>query len=227
MENFKESIDKKLESLPEDIREAISSTDVPRKIQSIMQKYSIHLDAALDIETEVSLVMLGLQNPADFIRNLRENAGLSPEDARNVATDINDTIFKPIRNSLVGIQPKPEEGKLTPKPETENKLPPPPGFKGPYTKPEPHIKEESSTSPKLDVPSTKDTGNAIPTLESEKKDTAPLPTEPRQSIVEQKLNTLVSLPKEETNKSTPVLGTDGQKPGKRGYVADPYREPTK
>jgi len=94
----------RFDGLPTDIQAAMGSTHVVEKLQALGQKYSLHLDQLGQLETCVTKTMLGIDKTSDFIENIEENLQISTEDAINIATDVNISIFLPIRDSLMKIQ---------------------------------------------------------------------------------------------------------------------------
>lgn len=95
-----DEIDKKFNSLPKDIRDAITSADVDSKITELAKKYRLHIDKAEELSDETGLVMLGLTHPQDYLRNLKRRLELPDDLARDLVADVNEQIFKQIRESL-------------------------------------------------------------------------------------------------------------------------------
>ena len=89
-----------MQSLPADVRAAIVSVDYETKLQEITRRQKLLIDQAGKLEMETTLVMIGLEPLSDYIANLERELGLSEERAREVAVDVSDNIFKPIRASL-------------------------------------------------------------------------------------------------------------------------------
>ncbi len=86
--------------LPEDLKDAISSSDSANTIQIIGKKYSLGIDKVGELADEVGLVMLGLTAPKDFIPNLAKRIGGDKENLRKIAEEVNTQIFKRVRGSL-------------------------------------------------------------------------------------------------------------------------------
>ena len=93
-------ISDQIAKLPAPIRNAIASVDYPAKLEQIAKDNKLMLDKAGKLETETTLVMLGLEPLADYLDNLQNNAGLTKNEAIAVAHDVNETIFKSIREAL-------------------------------------------------------------------------------------------------------------------------------
>ncbi|MCK5021860.1 MAG: hypothetical protein KAR54_01255 [Candidatus Pacebacteria bacterium] len=99
MFEFKQLKEKFL-SIPEDVRAAISSTDIAQKLQELGNEYSLQLDEIDKLFNEIGFVMLGLKKSSDFVKNIQNVSGLSYEKSKQLAEDINNSIFKDIRESL-------------------------------------------------------------------------------------------------------------------------------
>lgn len=100
MDYSKEQIEQYFLNLPPDVQDVMSSATVGEELMKIAQKHSLHIDTIDMLYEEVGKIMLGINHPRDFIRNLQKTIGLSPDAARAIAEDINELIFKPIRESL-------------------------------------------------------------------------------------------------------------------------------
>ncbi len=89
-----------LKTLPLEIRQAIFSIDYPKKLQDVVRNNKLMIDQAGKLEAETTLVMAGIEPLDKYVGNLRENVGLSSIQASVVAHDVNELIFKNIRESL-------------------------------------------------------------------------------------------------------------------------------
>ena len=108
-------IAEQMEKLPEDVKQAIISVDYKTKLQEITKKQKLLIDKAAKLELETTLVMIGLEPMTDYIDNLQREMELPPVRAKEVAMDVNELIFKPIRVSLQNMSEelKPTEEKVT------------------------------------------------------------------------------------------------------------------
>lgn len=100
MEHEADLLQKKFESLPDDVRNAITSAEVAQTLRKIVADNDLDFDQATSLEKEVGYVMLGLTHPNSFVRNLRDKLSIDHGAAKNIAEKINELIFKPIRISL-------------------------------------------------------------------------------------------------------------------------------
>lgn len=99
-ENTLEQIKARLAELPEDVRAAITSADLGKKIQEVGARQGLHVDQMADLEDEVSLTMLGFSPLDGFEKRLESSLKLNPDAARKLAEDIGGNIFGPIRESI-------------------------------------------------------------------------------------------------------------------------------
>jgi hypothetical protein len=93
-------IAEQMNKLPEDVVAAIISVDYKAKLQDITKRQKLMIDQIGKVEMETTLVMLGLEPVADFAGNLQRELEVTAERAKEIATDISENIFKPIRVSL-------------------------------------------------------------------------------------------------------------------------------
>lgn len=95
-----ENIKQYYKKLPERVKEAYSSADITNTLQEIGKKHKLHVDKLGEFIDETGLVMLGVTHPSEYIGNIKKRLGVDSEQARAVAQDVNEQIFKPIREEL-------------------------------------------------------------------------------------------------------------------------------
>lgn len=103
----KQLLKERYKQLPPPIKELVSSGEFEKKFQELYKKWGVHIDVATQIENETMLVLLGLEPPHGFARNLVSKTELEPEQVGDIAMDINNTIFQPLRKTLLRMS---EEG---------------------------------------------------------------------------------------------------------------------
>lgn len=99
-DTIKQDLKKQLESLPINVQKAISDVNLPIKLQEIVKNNKLMIDQAGDLEMETRLVLLGLEPLDNYVGNLVKNVGLSSIQASIVAHDVNELIFKNVRDTL-------------------------------------------------------------------------------------------------------------------------------
>lgn len=86
--------------LPKDVQEAILSVNYGAVLTDITKRYRLHIDQGAKLETETTLVMLGLSAPKDYLKNLIFEARIEPKIAEPIVAEVNEKIFRPIISSL-------------------------------------------------------------------------------------------------------------------------------
>ena len=101
MKNFTEKqIAQMYDNLPEDLKDSIFSVDTTSVINEIGRKYGLAIDKIGDLANETGMVMLGVTHPNEFIGNLADRLEVDKEKARAIAGEINEQVFKKVRESL-------------------------------------------------------------------------------------------------------------------------------
>jgi hypothetical protein len=101
--------------LPKDVMQAIVSVDYKSKLREITSRQKLFIDQGGKLEMETTLVMIGLEPLSDYITNLQKELGVTYTKAKEVAMDVSENIFKPIRDSLRVM----DESLKNPTPKTE------------------------------------------------------------------------------------------------------------
>ena len=110
MKNFTEKqIAQMYDNLPEDLKDSIFSVDTTSVINEIGRKYGLAIDKIGDLANETGMVMLGVTHPNEFIGNLADRLEVDKEKARAIAGEINEQVFKKVRESLRKIHNMREE----------------------------------------------------------------------------------------------------------------------
>ena len=99
-EQKENSLEKLYEQLPQNVQEAISSVAIAEKLQEIAKKNGLHIDEAGIVSDEATMVMLGIENPKDFVYGLQNKLKLPREKVVELAKNVDKEIFEPIRESL-------------------------------------------------------------------------------------------------------------------------------
>lgn len=99
-EETQKIIAEQMKKLPKDVVEAIISVDYKTKLQEITKRQRLMIDQAGKLEMETTLIMIGLEPLADFVENIEREFGVNSVRAKEIAMDVSENIFKPIRESL-------------------------------------------------------------------------------------------------------------------------------
>ena len=93
-------LEEKYRDIPDDVREAISSVEVNKKLRDLTDKYKLQFDEAENLTKEIGFVMLGLKPRQDFVKNIQIATELDYETSKLIAEDVNNLIFHNVRESL-------------------------------------------------------------------------------------------------------------------------------
>lgn len=125
MDFTKEQIKAAFQKIPSDIRDIIASVDKADALYAILEKYKLHVDKVGELGKQVDFVLIGLLHPSKFTESIQKKLEVSEADARAIAQDVNEKIFRPVRESLKklhgiadGVDPTPTStaSVITPKP---------------------------------------------------------------------------------------------------------------
>jgi len=86
--------------LPQKLRETIPSVETADKIRAAAEKNKLSKDQLWDFSYIVGMVLLGETNITEFVKEIRDKCGLNEETARQVARDINQSVFLPVKEEL-------------------------------------------------------------------------------------------------------------------------------
>jgi len=101
-----EEIQQRFETLPQEIKDAIASTDVHDSLKAISTKYGLHIDQQGELVDLVGLVMLGLSPAKDFVSDFSQVTGVNTAVAQKIATEINAQVLDKIRSSMRAFEEK-------------------------------------------------------------------------------------------------------------------------
>ena len=209
----------RFESLPDDLKIALTSEEVDASIQSVAKKHFLHIDQTGELADETGLVMLGLTKTDEYISNLKERLGVPQQKASEIAKDIDEKVLRPIKASLIATSERstedleqPEQEEILDREQIMKEI-------------DEHLQDtnyESDTN--IRITNKEGGGNntnykSATNIQMEKAGELILPTTPPSvpvGIIEKKLTETVKIPKEET-----VIDRTSSRYGGQ----DPYREP--
>lgn len=104
-------------ALADELRAHFASVETAKAISIIGAKHQFAHDKIKQFSHITAMILLGETNIVDFVKTLQEKCGLEEEPARELARDINQEIFLPVKESLKKLHKVPEwprEDKTTP-----------------------------------------------------------------------------------------------------------------
>lgn len=100
-------INSALAKLPKVLQEVITSADTENKIQTIGQKYQLHIDQIGTLDEEVNNVLFGISPTNELVQKIKERLGLDQTTTDAIAREVNEQIFLKIRESLQALHNEP------------------------------------------------------------------------------------------------------------------------
>lgn len=91
---------KRFETLPANVQALVIGNEIAKTITPISVKYDLHIDQGGVLAEIAILVMLGLVKTTDFIAELERGLGITKIKAGDIAYEIDQKLFKPIREDL-------------------------------------------------------------------------------------------------------------------------------
>ncbi len=103
-EETKKLIADEFNSLPFEIKEAISRMPWKKIIKEISSENNLSDEKAQALNIETAFVLFGLEPPEDFQANITREASLDDATAKNVSAAVSEKIFTPIENQIMMIR---------------------------------------------------------------------------------------------------------------------------
>jgi hypothetical protein len=96
--------DTTFQSLPEEIKKVVLSTDVDVQIEKIAKPHGLHIDQIAELTSETRMVLTGESAAKDFVANIMDRLEIDKELAETLAQEINTIVFTSIRASMQVVQ---------------------------------------------------------------------------------------------------------------------------
>lgn len=93
----------RFELLPTELQQVILSSDYQMKLFEVAKKHKLTYEKLGQLELETTMVILGMTPPDEYKAEVAEQMNLSGADLDNVVMEINEQVFQPIREKLMGI----------------------------------------------------------------------------------------------------------------------------
>src|SRR3990167_3564163 len=106
MEITLEEIQKKFESLPEDLKWAVMAANVDENIIDIGQAQGLNVEQMGQLSLETHMVMFGFTHPDKFEESVKNRLNLPDEKIRAIVNVVNEKILKKIREKAIGSSSK-------------------------------------------------------------------------------------------------------------------------
>ena len=100
-EKLQKIIKEEIAKLPKENQEVINAFDWVKITEEIGKKYLLGESEIGDLQVETILVLVGLEEPDSYTRNIENEVGTSRNEATKIAEQIFQKIFIPINDVLV------------------------------------------------------------------------------------------------------------------------------
>lgn len=109
---FEDSLKEVMQTLPPVIRAYLMQGKYTAVAKTLMAKYGLRIDQGGVLEREIMLLLIGVEDPNEFVTTLSEEAGLSQQVINGISQDVNEQIFMPLRaeemkSGMAAAQPAP------------------------------------------------------------------------------------------------------------------------
>jgi hypothetical protein len=93
-------IKQRYQLLPQELKDAISASELPQKLKEISSKNNLLLDQANILHNEILFVLLGLEPASKFVDTIIRELNINREKALLIARDANTLVFDSVRSHL-------------------------------------------------------------------------------------------------------------------------------
>lgn len=114
-------IEKAKAELPEDTQNAINAVDWKAVIFGLREKKGYSFEQLGDLEIETELLLCGLLGPENYSKELEKRMRLSKAEVNDLIKEMNDLVFKKIKENLIKITERKKTFKEQP-PESSAKI---------------------------------------------------------------------------------------------------------
>ena len=100
-EKLKQIIKEEVGKLPKENQEVISAFGWEKILEEIEKKYLLLDEEINDLQVETLLVLIGLQDPDEYAKNVENEVGTSKAEAEKIANEVFEKIFTPIYEKIL------------------------------------------------------------------------------------------------------------------------------
>ena len=223
---IQQQIEQRITELPQDVQNAILSSEFGDKVLSIGSAAKLHLDQIQSLNDSTMFFMLGFTSEAEYQKEVRGMVGNDEAVAQKIVTSVNQQILLPIRESLKGFAAKqasplpptpppsrPSLAEVLPKGNAQPAVAP--VASAPLAPPVPQMKPSPTTAPAPEAPLP-----MIPQVDMHPADIALT-----QKTVVTPANAPAAPASTAPQAASKTTDAKAVPPKPQDYKADPYREP--
>lgn len=96
------SIKQVMETLPLPIRQYLGRAGYSIVAKNLMTKYGLRVEQKNVLEREIMLLLMGIDNPDEFVQALVKEANLDQHAVSGITHDVNEQVFVPLRDQMRG-----------------------------------------------------------------------------------------------------------------------------
>ena len=100
-EKLQKIVKEEISKLPKENQQAINAFDWVKITEEIGKKYLLDESEINDFQVETLLILIGLEDPDSYARNIENEIGTSREKASEISEEVFQKIFIPINDLLV------------------------------------------------------------------------------------------------------------------------------
>lgn len=113
-EKFGNRFDARLESLPDEVKEAISNSNYQSSVYEIANKHDLNISQMGILEEITTKVLTGFIKPDKFEEEVKNKVNTPEDKTKEIVAEINEKVFKNIKEILVGNWEKEETKPIPP-----------------------------------------------------------------------------------------------------------------
>lgn len=102
-EFVQETVSKRFQKLPEEVRDTILSDDVTNALANAMRTAQLTEEQTQSCNQQATLVAVGLSTSKDFEEYVKKNLSLDDTAVTKLLEDVNAHVFSLVRNSLMQV----------------------------------------------------------------------------------------------------------------------------
>jgi hypothetical protein len=99
-EKLQSIVKEEVAKLPPEAQEAIRSSGWEKITEEIGGKYMLLENEINDVQTEILLVLIGLEYEEAFVVNIENEIGLTAEEAEKISAEVLEKIFIPVSDKI-------------------------------------------------------------------------------------------------------------------------------
>jgi len=98
---LKQVIQREVAKLPKENQDVINAFGWEKITEEIGRKYSLNESELNDFQVQTLLILIGLEEPDSYAKNIENNVGTSRNEAGKIADEVLQKIFTPINDLLI------------------------------------------------------------------------------------------------------------------------------